>query len=300
MAEFILKELYKGKVQIKFFPVSHQYWVSIDGSPFKRGKGATTYIGIKDKSTPLGKWQQQVTADYLIKQIEKGIKIDVEQALEAVIQCDVQKDESADIGKDIHEWCEKYIRYKLKQPGFKKAPAKLDFAEGKQGIKSFLAWEEEHKVKFISTEEIVYSKKYGYMGIEDLVFEVDGLLCDGDFKTSNGLYNGVRAQTAAYSKARMEDGGKKTQGRWAIRFSKYNRAEHIRREQRKAEIYRMIAKVKGWDYKEKPIKAYEVFEAKFLDDQKINLERDFQAFLNMMALHKWDQETDPYLQGINW
>jgi len=300
MAEFILKELYKGKVQIKFYPISHQYWVSINGSPFKRGKGVTTYIGIKDKSIALGKWQQQVTVDYLIKQIEAGVKIDIEKALEAVIQCDVQKDEAADIGKTIHEWCEKYIRYKLKQPGFKKTPAMLDFAEGKQGIKSFLAWEKEHKVKFISTEEIVYSLKHDYMGIEDLVFEVDGLLCDGDFKTSNGLYNGVRAQTAAYAKARMEDGGKKTQGRWAIRFSKYNRKEYIRREERKAEIYRMIAKIKGWNYTEKTIKPYEVFEAKFLDDDKTYLDRDFQAFLNMMDLYSWDQATDPYLQGVNW
>ena len=75
--KFIESELYKGKVKVKFYPLSHQYWISLNGAPAKRKSGSTTFIGIKDKSTPLGLWQQQMTADFLLKLIEKGTSLTV-------------------------------------------------------------------------------------------------------------------------------------------------------------------------------------------------------------------------------
>jgi len=298
--KFIVSELYKGRVKIKFYPKFHQYWVSVDGQPFKRKTGVTTIIGIKDKSKPLSVWQQQITADYLINLIEQKKKIDIDMALEAVVQCDVQREEAADIGKEIHEWIEFYIKNKLKIPGFENVPNIPKFPEAITGINSFLEWEKKHKIKFISTEQIVYSLEHDFVGIEDFVMESAKGLNDGDFKSSNGLYNSVRMQTAAYAKARMEAGGKKSKGRWAVRLSKHSEEEYIKKEERKREIRRAIARIKGQVAKDYPMKPYQVFEAKFLDDDKSFFKRDFEAFLHCKAFRGWDLETDQFYKGDNW
>ena len=284
---------------MKFFPDSHQYWVTVDGGKAVRKTGVTTLIGIKDKSRPLMSWQQGVTADFLLEKIAAKEKITVDLALEAVVQAEVQKDKAADIGHEIHAWIEGYIRNKLKQPGFETLPDMPNFPEAITGINSFFEWEKKHKVKFISTEKPVYSLEHDFIGTEDVEFIADDLYCDSDFKSSNGLYNGVRMQTAAYAMARMEAGGKKSQGRWAIRLSKYSEEEYMKREMRKAEIRKAIARIQGKEQKDYPIKPYQIFEAKFLDDEKSFLKRDFDAFLLCQALTKWDKETDSFYNE-NW
>ncbi len=298
--EVIEFELYKGRLKGKHYPASHQYWVSVDGGKPERWSGATTFINIKDKSRALGSWQQGITADYLLQIFDRGDKITRDNILEAVIQNEIQKEEAADIGKEIHSWAEAYIRHKLKQKGFEKLPEIPNFPEAVTGVNAFLDWDKQEKVEYVATESVVASLKHGYIGIEDVTFMAEGKFCDSDFKSSNGLYNGVRAQTAAYATARMESGGRKSQGRWALRFSKYTESEYIKREERKKEIRRMIAKIKGQEYKEYPIKPYQVFEAKFLDNEKGNMERDFEAFLHMKALTEWDRKTDPFLCGEDW
>jgi hypothetical protein len=300
MSDFILTELYKGRVQIKFFPGSHQYWVSVDGGTFKRKTGVTSHIGIKDKSKPLGSWQQGMTLDFLLECIANKVKLNEDKCIEAVIQHELYLEKATDIGHEIHGWAESFIRHKLKQEGFKELPDIPNFPEAVTGVNAFMEWQKKHKIEFVSTETMVYSLEHDYIGTEDVVFIADGKYCDADFKSSNGLYNGVRMQTAAYAKARMEAGGRKSQGRWAIRFSKYNEEEYIKRETRKAEIRKFIAKYKGREVKDYPIKPYKVFEAKFLDESGSRIEKDFSAFLNAKALNEWDKTTDPFLVGEDW
>lgn len=293
-------QLYNGKVNGKFYPDSHQYWVSVNGGKMERKTGVTTIIGIKDKSTALGEWQKNITVDYLFGLIEKGVNIDYDRAVEAVMLAEKLKKQAADIGHEIHEWAEGYIRYKLKQPGFKNLPEIPNFPEAVTGVNSFLEWEKKRRVKFISTETVVYSMEHDYIGIEDVTFEADGKFCDSDFKSSNGLYNGVRMQTVAYRHARMENGGRKGDGRWAIRFSKYSEEEYYAKEERKREVKKIIAKILGKEYKEYPIKPYQVFEAKYLDDDPSFMKRDMEAFLHAKALREWDCATDPFYKGENW
>lgn len=292
MSEFTLSTLYKGKVQVKFFPGSHQYWMSIKGSPFKRKSGATTFIGIKDKSVPLGVWQQTMTADFLLKLIENGVPITEDLAIEAVIQNDIAKDEAVDIGKEMHDWLEKYAKFKMKDKSQNTMPEMPNLKEAITGINSFLKWESEHKVKYRSCERVVYSIKQDYMGTLDLEADVDGVYCLVDYKSSNGLYNTVRMQTAAYVKADEEEGRSAYKGRWALRFSKYTEKEYIRREERKKVLKKHIARIKGKDYKEYPIVPYQAFEAKFLDKEKSYMKEDFDAFLNAKGLFMWDKKSD--------
>lgn len=291
--EIIESELYKGKVKIRFYPASHQYWMSDGGSPFKRKSGATTYIGIKDKSTPLGIWQQTMTLDFLLKLLSKGTVIDEDKAIEAVIQNDVAKDEAVDIGKEMHRWLEEYAQFNMKKR--KEMPDMPTLKEAINGINAFLEWEGQHKVKYISCERVVYSRDEDYMGTLDLEAKVDGLHCLVDYKSSNGLYNTVRMQTSAYVKADEEERKEKVyEGRWALRFSKYTEAEYMRREQRKKVLKAHIARIKGKEAKEYKIPPYQSFEAKFLDKERGYMKKDFGAFIHAKELYVWDRETDWY------
>lgn len=295
-----ITKLYDGKIEVKFYgpvadkPNRHMYYVG-----GKRKSGVTGFINIKDKSRPLGIWQQQMTADFLLGLIERGIKIDEDKAVEACIQHELFKEQAADIGKEIHEWCEKFIRHELKEEGFEKLPAIPDFPEAVTGVNSFMEWLKQHKVKFVSTERLIYSKKHDYVGTMDFEAIIDGKHCLGDFKSSNALYNGVRMQTAAYAMADMEERGKKFKGydgRWAVRLSKYSEKEYLKKEQRKQQIKDAIARIQGKEASHF-MKPYQIFEAQFLDNDDGMMKKDFAAFVNCMELSEWDKETDSFNRG---
>lgn len=274
--------LYGGKVKIKFFPDSHSYW--IDG---KRKTGVTTLIGIKDKSTALVSWATELCADFLIEKLERGGKITEADILEAQVLHTVRKTEAADLGTKIHDFCEKYIKHKLKQKGYESFPDMPDEEAVQIGINAFLDWEKEHSVKFISSERIIYSKKHDFLGKMDIEAKVDGEVCLVDLKSSSGLYNTVRLQTAAYLKADEEERKQKVYaGRWAIRLAKETEDEYSARMNKKNE--KRIRN--GKEPVEYP--GYKVFEAMHLDETKGMLEDDFEAFLSAMNLHRWDKRTD--------
>lgn len=295
--EPVLTKLYGGKVIHKLTP-GHQHWVSKDGGKkFVRKGGVTSITGVLDKSKPLGIWQQGMTLDFLLDALAKGIVINEEKAIEAVIQHELYLEKATDIGKEIHSWCEFYIRHALKQKGFEKLPEIPEFPEAIQGANAFLQWLDEHKVKFLSTERPVYSVKYDYVGVMDFEAVIDGAHCLGDFKSSNGLYAPVRMQTEAYARADEEERPKFKgyDGRYALRLSKYSEEEYMRREMRKKVIKQVLCKQKGMEWRDYEIKPYQVFEAVFLDREDGFRDRDFKAFLHCKAIVEWQRETDPFL-----
>lgn len=270
MTETIETELYKGKVKIKFHPNSHRYYVND-----KSVTGVTTFIGIKDKSRPLVLWAVGLYSEYLYQNL--GVKLTQEIIVEGSQQHAIRKQEAADTGTKIHDWCERYIKHKLKIKGYD-LPDMPEDQNVQIGVNAFLDWEKEHKVKFLSSERIVYSKKHDYIGTLDIEAMIDGKLCLVDLKSSSALYNSVRLQTAAYLKADEEESGKKYEGRWAIRLAKETEDEYIARMEAKG----------------KSTEGYKVFEAMFLDDEKESVDKDFSAFLACKELFQWDKDTDFY------
>ena len=267
MAEILELKLYKGKIPIKFYPAIHAYYV--DG---KRKTGVTTFLGIIDKSRPLIYWAVGLFKDFLFENLPNGI---TEEQIEEGSKLHAQfKEQAATIGDMAHSWIEKYIAHKLKLT--KEKPEIPDDPKVLNAINGFLSWEKEHKVKFISSERVVYSKKYDYVGKMDIEAEIDGQLCLVDIKTSNGLYNSVALQTAAYLKADEEESGKSYTGRWAIRLAKETEEEFIAKMEKKG----------------KDTTGYVAFEAKFLDDSMKNIERDFKGFLSAKSLYEWNKETE--------
>lgn len=277
MAEFQESTLYSGKVEIKFYPVSHRYYVNGKIVP-----GVTTIIGIKDKSTPLVIWATELYRDFLIENLDH---LTEEHIYKGCSLHEERKQAAADIGTKIHDWAEKYIKHKLKEKGAE-APEMPEEQAVQVGVNAFLDWEKAHKVKFISSERVVYSKKYGFIGKMDIEAIVDSKLCLIDLKSSNGLYNSVRMQTAAYVKADEEESDRIYEGRWAIRLAKETEEEYLARMARKNLTREKVGKSPV------EVKPYLPFEAKFLDDEVMDIERDFKAFIACKTIYEWDKETD--------
>lgn len=259
-------KLYKARIIIKFFPDSHIYMVN-----GVRKTGVTTYIGIKDKSRPLIIWATELYRDYLLDVFENG-KIDKGHILEGCVLHTAKKEEAATIGDIAHKWIEEYISGN--NPEMPEDPRVVTAVTG------FLDWEKEHKVKFISSERVVYSKKHDFIGKMDIEAKVDGKLCLIDIKTSNGLYNSYAMQTAAYVKADEEESGREYKGRWLVRIAKETEEEYIARMNKKGKT---------------DFPPYVVFEAKYLDEEAGNIDRDYEAFLACKKLYEWDKKTDFYL-----
>ena len=280
-ADFQEFSLYKGAVKGKFYPESHRYYVN--GKP---KTGVTTYIGIKDKSRALVIWATELAEEVLLSAISGKKPITEELVIEACGLHEVRKQEAADTGSKIHDWAEQYIRHKLKEKGFEQLPEMPDGPAVQIGVMAFLDWEKEHKVKFLSSERVVYSKKHDFIGKMDIEAKIDGDLCMVDLKSSNGLYNSVNMQTAAYAKADEEESGREYVGRWAIRLAKESETDYLKRMEKKNQ--KRVRKGK------EPIEfpPYQVFEAKYLDPQQGLIERDYKAFLAAKHLFEWDKETD--------
>lgn len=280
-------KLYGGKITVKFFPDGHSYWIK-----GKRKTGVTSLIGIKDKSAALVSWATEISADFLLDKLNRGESITESDIIEAQNLHNAKKNEAADLGTKIHDWCEKYIKHKIKEKGYETSPDMPEESAVQIGINAFLDWEKEHKVKFISSERIVYSKKYDYLGKMDIEAKVDGKICLVDLKSSSGLYNTVRLQTSAYAQADEEERKKIVYGgRWAIRLAKETEEEYIARMKKKNDK-RIKNGKEPVDYPD-----YKVFEAMYLDETEGMMEDDFEGFLAAMTLYRWDKKTDFFYQS---
>lgn len=307
MAEYKEIELYKGKVRVRFYEESHKYYASYDGAPFRQKPGCTTITGIKDKSKALEGWNQQIVADFLLKLLAEGRVLDHELALEAAVQNEILKTGAADIGKEAHEYCEAFIKHELGVKGFEHLPDMPERQEAITGVNAFLDWWGGNKIEPIVSEQVVYwrgklhkddEEEVEFIGTLDLDAKVNGKRAIVDFKTSNGLYNGVRLQTRGYQLAREAELGKPVyKERWAIRLSKFSEEEYYKKEERKKELRRLVYAKKGWEVKEYPIKPYQVFEAKLLDDKPGNMAQDLRGFMAALELYKWDGATDFFRNG---
>ncbi len=167
-------------------------------------------------------------------------------------EADRQRDFAAEIGTAIHKWVEQFI--KRQKPDMPDDPLILN------GVNAFLAWKESRKVKFLGSEKIIYSKRHKYAGIIDILAEIDGEPCVVDIKTSNGIYDEMRLQVAAYMHAEQEESGRKYAGRWIIRLGKTVQEN-----------------------------GEPDFEAVYLDQQKDSFKHDLGAFLHAVELYRWQK-----------
>lgn len=217
--------LYNGKINIGFWENQHRYSLIINGKPERTWLlSVTAATGMIDKSRVLMKWATNLAKEKMIEDIDEIKKLlptsgsSVRNKLVEIIEnaCNlynVKREEAATKGSAAHSWIESYIN------GEK--PAMPEDENVIASINAFLDWEKQHKVKWLETEQIVYSKKYGYVGLFDALAVIDRKTVLIDFKTSKGVYNDYKYQISAYRAAYEEETGKKLSGNSLIvRFDK--------------------------------------------------------------------------------
>lgn len=285
--------LYRGEVIGKFVEDKetgyHAYFITDEknGLVNKRVSSCTGIIGIKDKSAPLVSWATRIARQHLEAKILAGQAVTIADIHEASELHKVRKKEAATIGDEIHEWIEFFIKDAIGVKGYKiKATPKKK--EVKLGVVSFLDWVESRDVRFVSSERVVYSRDGQWIGTMDFEAIADGLLAMGDFKSSSGLYNTVRLQTAGYAHADKEEYDyshpdltpKQYQTRWAIRLTKETEKEYHERMKEKG-----LA-----DYPD-----YVAFEAmEFPENPGDTIDDDYAVFDHARGLFLWDKRTDFY------
>ena len=263
------KVLYGGKIILKFFPLTHIYMCN-----GVRCKSPTGAIGIIDKSRVLMAWASELIGDFLRE--KNGQSLTNELIDEAISQPTTFKKEAANTGTIAHKWIEDYIKGENPDMPENEGSAKA--------VMGFLDWVKKSKVKFVASEKLVYSKKYGYAGTLDGIAKIGSEKKPFiiDYKVSKGLYPGVALQTAAYQFADAEESGTEYAGRVAIRLSKETEEEYNLREEKKLSKY---MEKTGKSYEIKP---FQPFEARLMT----NYERDLKLFILALQLSTGYQELD--------
>lgn len=173
--------------------------------------GVTSILKVIDKPA-LMPWAIGVTRDYWLEQVSAG-RTDFQKIHKESWNASKKISKTAaDIGKNVHEYAECFFK--------KKNLPELLTDEAKRGVEAFHLWLEAHKVEVVASERMVFSKEHYYAGTCDFVAKVDGVLAVGDIKTSTGIYDEYRLQTAAYQNALQEEKNMKFDVRWIVRFDK--------------------------------------------------------------------------------
>ena len=88
-------------------------------------------------------------------------------------------------------------------------------------MEGFDGWQAESGLDITATEQVVCSKVHGFAGTFDAVATRGGKgVYVIDFKTSNGIYDEMSFQVAAYAQACEEQTGQKVLGGYVVRFGK--------------------------------------------------------------------------------
>ena len=198
MANTETKTLYKGEVEITFYPDSHRYKLAGERSYLT---SVTAITGIIDKSRVLIPWAVGLTGAFLRKYLEEAAannftKEELYSVIdEALVQHTVKKEAAADTGSQVHDIAQKIgeeLRDNLPLSDIdENLPDQV-----KNGVAAFINWVVDRNVKFIECERMVYSRKYGFVGITDAIIEIDGKRYLIDYKTSKGVYNEQKYQLA--------------------------------------------------------------------------------------------------------
>lgn len=200
-------QLYNNNITIEHFPNGRQRYL-VNG---KSCVSVTQVTGLLNKPA-LTFWAANMGRDFLLGHLRQGSEITEDLIIEAAKQHTLKKAQEATSGTLVHEWAEMYIK------GLN--PAMPDDNRVINGVVAFLDWVKEYKVKFIASEQIIYSKINDFVGLADAIAKIGNKVYLIDFKTSSSIYSEYFIQTAAYLKADEEECGRKYDGVKIVRFSK--------------------------------------------------------------------------------
>lgn len=246
MTEKEIVKIYNGEIELVFYPNSHQY--KING---ERVQSVTTVLGVVDKSRALMIWQSKLVKEELLNRL--GQKIDEETANFVSNIANQKRDDAANVGTLIHAWVEKYINYKIKGGEMPDLELPHDELSEKiyQGAMAFVSFLEENKIELVSSEQFIYSRKYNYVGICDILAKKDGKYSIIDIKTGNNFYKEMEVQVSAYQQAIQEEFGYEFGDNYIVKLDKNEGTFEVKEVKKEdfnnnIEIFSYLQKIKSF------------------------------------------------------
>lgn len=228
-------KFYNGGITLRFSQRDHAYYLEDAYGALEQINGVTRTCGIIDKSVFLIPWSAKVMGAKLLrtmpheediegKYVKSILWAEFEDLVHAAKSAhkDILED-AADVGAEAHAWIEKSIRHAIAFTGGIVEKLVEERPSDKRAVKcgeAALDWMQSHHVIWLSTERVVYSKKYKYAGTMDGKAIVDGILSIIDWKSSGSLRSEYCLQTAAYLKSDVEENGVNIPDRWILRLGK--------------------------------------------------------------------------------
>lgn len=162
----------------------------------------TTITGLISNADALIGWAKRETINAL-KPVVGNILLESDLS-NAIKRSDELSNEAKDIGSEVHNLIEQYIKNSSMLNNVINA-VKDDRVYN--GFQAFLDWEKLIGVKWIESERSVVNEEIGYAGTLDAIAEIEGKIITIDFKSSSGIYPEYWAQVAAYLFARKSMSG---------------------------------------------------------------------------------------------
>ena len=207
--EQIKAQLYNKTIQVVFDPSKKRGRYQVSGVA-ERPWSVSEIYGIIDKSTPLMIWANKLMRGHALNMLavskkKKFTTAEVIDFMEKVLLLPEQEKVTAGgIGTEVHDWLEGFAKAKMHKET--RMPALPRSRAAQQCISGYLDWYNKQKrVKFVSCEEIVYSRRHNYVGTLDTVMVVDGINTLADYKSANKMQPGFLFQIKGYIDARNEE-----------------------------------------------------------------------------------------------
>ncbi len=241
---------YGGTIELRFDKELHKYFRVEELGNLTEIKGVTKTCHIIDRSMALTPWASKKCAEKILRTIPLDptpnaaaeimlAPISLTAFTKLVMEAkDAHKEilvEAGDIGHLAHKCLEDSIQHAIDHTGgvvheLRNLP---EDAKALSAAQAALAWMQKHNVRWIKTEQKIYSREYEYAGTMDGSAMVDS--CDDatcctkhfkdhrsliDWKSSNYLYIEYCYQTASYLGAEVEEFGIAFDDRWILRLGK--------------------------------------------------------------------------------
>ena len=239
---------YNNTIELRFDKEDHKYYkVDPDLGNLIEQHGVTNTVHIIDRSVALTPWAAKKVVEKLLTTVpvvtRDGRMFIPEMTLEDFTKLAVEaktapKDiliEAGDIGHIAHKCLEDSIQYAIDHTdGIVKELRYIPEDEKAASCaRAAFDWMQKHNVRWIKTEQKIYSREHEYAGTMDGSAFVDS--CDDpsccahpfkdhrsliDWKSSNYLYIEYCYQTASYLGAEVEEYGIPFDDRWILRLGK--------------------------------------------------------------------------------
>ena len=203
-------------VDLEFNEAKHQYSHNGEFVPAVTSVLSTTIA----KQQFLMPWAVKMGAEWFKDNSEafSQAEISIDDMVNGIKRAYKKKSAGAiDLGRQVHEWCEQAILWKL---GNAEVPSMPTDEKAVNSINAFREWDKHNEVEWLAAEQRVYSRTHNYAGTVDAVARVNGEFAVIDFKTSARIYEEYYLQVAAYSKCVEDIYGEPVDGAYILRFDK--------------------------------------------------------------------------------